>query len=80
MLKDISGGRPVGVKLSAGRIEDDMAVALSAEPDYITIDGRPGSTGAAPKYVKDLSSVPTILALHGPGSSWTRRRRTMSRW
>ncbi len=32
MLKDISGGRPVGVKLSAGRIEDDMAVALSAEP------------------------------------------------
>jgi methylamine---glutamate N-methyltransferase subunit C len=64
MLKDLSGGRPIGVKLAAGRIEEDMAVALSAEPDYITIDGRPGSTGAAPKFVKDASSVPTILALH----------------
>jgi glutamate synthase domain-containing protein 2 len=64
MLKDLSGGRPIGIKLAAGRIEEDMAVALSAEPDYITIDGRPGSTGSAPKFVKDSSSVPTILALH----------------
>lgn len=41
-----------------------MAIALFAEPDYITIDGRPGSTGSALKCVKDATSVPTILALH----------------
>ena len=64
MLKDVSGGRPIGVKLAAGRIEDDLAVALYAEPDFVTLDGRPGSTGAAPKFVKDSTSVPTPLALH----------------
>jgi methylamine---glutamate N-methyltransferase subunit C len=64
MLKDVSGGRPIGIKLAAGRIEDDLAVALYAEPDFVTIDGRPGSTGAAPKFVKDSTSVPTPLALH----------------
>ncbi|HEY3419108.1 MAG TPA: glutamate synthase-related protein [Methanomassiliicoccales archaeon] len=64
MLKDVSGGRPVGIKMAAGRIEDDLAVALYAEPDFITMDGRPGSTGAAPKFVKDSASVPTPLALY----------------
>ncbi len=64
ILKDVSDGRPVGVKLAAGHIEDDLAVALYAEVDFITIDGRPGSTGAAPKFVKDSSSVPTPFALH----------------
>ena len=64
MLKDVSGGRPIGIKLAAGHIEDDLAMALYAEPDFVTLDGRPGSTGASPKFVKDSSSVPTPLALH----------------
>ena len=64
MLKDVSGGRPIGIKLAAGHIEEDLAVALYAEPDFVTIDGRPGSTGAALKMVKDSSSVPTLFALH----------------
>jgi glutamate synthase domain-containing protein 2 len=63
-LRDTSGGRPIGIKLAAGRIEDDMEVAIFAEPDYVTIDGRPGSTGSALKFVKDATSVPTIFALH----------------
>ena len=64
MLKDVSGGRPVGIKLAAGHIEEDLAVGLYAEPDFVTIDGRPGSTGAALRVVKDSSSVPTLFALH----------------
>ena len=64
MLKEVSGGRPVGIKLAAGHIEEDLAIALYAEPDFVTIDGRPGSTGAALKVVKDSSSVPTLFALH----------------
>ena len=62
-LREKSGGKPVGVKLAAGNIEADLDVAVYAEPDFITIDGRPGATAAAPKFVKDATSVPTIFAL-----------------
>jgi glutamate synthase domain-containing protein 2 len=34
------------------------------EPDFITIDGRAGATGAAPKFIKAAASVPTIHALY----------------
>jgi glutamate synthase domain-containing protein 2 len=63
-LREGSGGRPIGIKLAAGHIEKDLEFALFAEPDFITIDGRPGATGAAPKVVKDATSVPTIYALY----------------
>ncbi|MFC1529886.1 glutamate synthase-related protein [Gemmatimonadota bacterium] len=63
-LRESSQGRPVGVKIAAGNIEDDLAVILPALPDFITIDGRAGATGAAMKVVKDSTSVPTIFALH----------------
>jgi len=63
-LREISEGRPIGVKFAAGSIEADLEAALYAEPDFITIDGRAGATGAAPKYVKASTSVPTIFALH----------------
>jgi glutamate synthase domain-containing protein 2/rubredoxin len=63
-LREKSGGKPIGVKIAAGNIEDDLEAILSASPDYITIDGRPGATGSAPKYIKDSTSVPTIFALH----------------
>ena len=62
-LRGISGGKPIGVKLAAGHIEADLAVALAAGPDFITIDGRAGATGAAPKVVKDSTAIPTIFAL-----------------
>jgi glutamate synthase domain-containing protein 2/rubredoxin len=63
-LRDASGGAPVGIKLAAGHIEADLEVALVAEPDFITLDGRAGATGAAPKSVKDATSVPTVFALY----------------
>jgi len=63
-LREKSGGKPIGIKLAAGHIEDDLKVALHAEPDFITIDGRPGATGAAPRFIKMSTSVPTIFALH----------------
>lgn len=62
-LRERSGGRPIGIKLAAGRVEADLEVALFAEPDFVTIDGRPGGTGSAPKFVKMATSVPTIFAL-----------------
>jgi len=62
-LRTESGGKPIGIKLAAGHIEADLAVALSAGPDFVTIDGRAGATGAAPKVVKDSTAIPTIYAL-----------------
>jgi len=62
-LRERSGGKPIGVKLAAGNIEADLEYVLFAEPDFITLDGRAGATGAAPKCVKDATSIPTIFAL-----------------
>ena len=58
-----SDGRPIGLKFAAGRIEDDLDYVLYAKPDFITIDGRGGSTGASPQLIRDSTSVPTIYAL-----------------
>jgi len=63
-LRMMSGGKPIGVKIAAGNIEADLEVILQAEPDFITIDGRPGATGASPKYIKAATSMPTIFALY----------------
>ena len=62
-LRSHSRGRPIGLKFAAGRIEDDLDYVMYAEPDFITIDGRGGSTGASPKLIRDSTSVPTIYAL-----------------
>ena len=63
-LRERSEGRPIGVKIAAGHIEDDLAVIDFANPDYVTIDGRNGATGASPKIIKDATTIPTIFALH----------------
>lgn len=58
-----SGGIPIGFKLSANHIEQDIDFALEASADYIILDGRGGGTGAAPLIFRDHISVPTIPAL-----------------
>ena len=63
-LRAASDGRPIGIKIAAGRIEKDLDYCVYAEPDFITIDGRGGATGASPRLVRDATSVPTIYALH----------------
>lgn len=62
-LRKKSLGRPIGIKIAAGRIEQDLDYITFANPDFITIDGRGGATGASPKTVRDATSVPTIYAL-----------------
>ena len=63
-LREASEGRPIGIKIAAGRIERDLEFCVFAEPDFITIDGRGGATGASPKLVRDATSVPTVYALY----------------
>ena len=62
-VREISGGIPIGFKLSANHIEKDIQFALDASADYIILDGRGGGTGAAPEIFRDHISVPTIPAL-----------------
>jgi methylamine---glutamate N-methyltransferase subunit C len=62
-VREISGGIPVGFKLSANHIERDIQFALDASADYIILDGRGGGTGAAPEIFRDHISVPSIPAL-----------------
>ena len=63
-LRARSDGRPIGIKIAAGKIEKDLEYCVFAEPDFITIDGRGGATGASPAIVRDSTSVPTIYALY----------------
>jgi len=62
-VRDVTGGIPIGFKLSAQHIEEDIDAALEIGVDYVILDGRGGGTGAAPNIFKDNISVPTIPAL-----------------
>lgn len=62
-IRDITGGIPIGFKMSANHIEADIEFALQVGVDYIILDGRGGGTGAAPLLFRDHISVPTIPAL-----------------
>ncbi len=59
-----SAGRPIGIKISAGHIERDMEWIAYSGADFMTIDGRGGGTGAAPKMLKDATTIPTLFALY----------------
>lgn len=63
MLRRRSDGRPIGIKIAAGRIERDLEYCVYAEPDFITIDGRGGATGSSPYFLREATTVPTVYAL-----------------
>lgn len=62
-VRKLTGGIPIGFKMSAQHIEKDIEFAVNAGADYIILDGRGGGTGDAPLMFRDHISVPTIPAL-----------------
>jgi glutamate synthase domain-containing protein 2 len=62
-VREMSGGIPIGFKISAQHIELDIDFALDVGVDYIILDGRGGATGAAPNIFRNNISVPTIAAI-----------------
>jgi glutamate synthase domain-containing protein 2 len=62
-VREFTGGIPIGFKLSAQRVEEDLDAALRIGVDYVILDGRGGGTGAAPLIFRDNISVPTLPAL-----------------
>ena len=62
-LRDLSGGKPVGFKMCIGKqIEfTDICEAMietGIKPDFITIDGGEGGTGAAPVEFSNSIGIP----------------------
>ncbi|MDN6180166.1 MAG: FMN-binding glutamate synthase family protein [Halomonas subglaciescola] len=58
-LRELSGGKPVGFKLCLGRRHEFLAICkamieTNIVPDFITVDGAEGGTGAAPTEFSDF--------------------------
>lgn len=67
-LRDLSGGKPVGFKLCIGRKSEFLSICkamvqLNTYPDFITIDGGEGGTGAAPPEFSNFVGMPLLDAL-----------------
>ncbi|MGC4128387.1 MAG: FMN-binding glutamate synthase family protein [Bergeyella sp.] len=67
-LRELSGGKPIGFKLCIGdtkEFEDicEQMNALKIYPDFITVDGAEGGTGAAPPEFSDGVGMPLEPAL-----------------
>jgi glutamate synthase domain-containing protein 2 len=67
-LRELSEGKPIGIKLCIGDKQEfvDICNAISVTriyPDFITIDGSEGGTGAAPLEFTDNMGMPLYDAL-----------------
>ena len=63
-MREATGYRiPIAVKLGAGRVRDDIKIAVKDGFDFIELDGMQGSTGAAGNEVLDYCGIPTIAAI-----------------
>ncbi|WP_076418855.1 FMN-binding glutamate synthase family protein [Colwellia sp. UCD-KL20] len=67
-LKELSGGKPVGIKLCIGNKREFLAlckamVVTGSTPDFITIDGSEGGTGASPIEFTNSVGMPLRDAL-----------------
>eukprot|EP00939_MAST-03C_sp_MAST-3C-sp1_P005395 g5395.t1 len=67
-LREESGGKPVGLKLCVGRPEEFAAllqafIEVGNSPDFITVDGGEGGTGAAPPEFSNRLGAPLVEGL-----------------
>ncbi len=62
-MRELSGGKPVGIKLCIGQLHEPFAVMKAIletgiAPDFIVVDGGEGGTGAAPVELSDWVGMP----------------------
>jgi glutamate synthase domain-containing protein 2 len=67
-MRDLSGGKPVGFKLCIGRKSEFVSICkamleLDIYPDFITVDGGEGGTGAAPPEFSNFVGMPLLDGL-----------------
>ena len=62
-MRELSGGKPVGLKLCIGQPHEPFAMVKAMlqtgiRPDFIVVDGAEGGTGAAPLELSDWVGMP----------------------
>ena len=63
-FREATGYRlPVSVKLGAGRVSDDIKIAVKDGFDFVELDGMQGSTGAGSAEVMEYVGIPTLAAI-----------------
>lgn len=67
-LRELSGGKPIGFKFCVGRASEIIALCRAMiqsgiKPDFITVDGGEGGTGAAPLEFSNSIGMPLRDAL-----------------
>jgi glutamate synthase domain-containing protein 2 len=67
-MRDLSGGKPVGIKLCIGQPHEPFAIMKAIletgiTPDFIVVDGGEGGTGAAPLELSDWVGMPLAEGL-----------------
>lgn len=63
-IRSITNGVPVGVKFGAtDRLEDELALILQVEPDFLTIDGTEGGSHGIGTAIHDSTGLPTLHAV-----------------
>lgn len=67
-LREMSGGKPVGFKMVIGRKQEfidicEAMVKTGLKPDFISIDGGEGGTGAAPLEFSNSLGMPLLDGL-----------------
>ena len=67
-MRELSGGKPVGIKLCIGQPHEPFAIMKAMletgiHPDFIVVDGGEGGTGAAPLELSDWIGMPLTEGL-----------------
>lgn len=62
-LKDLTKGVPIGVKISAGNIEEDIDAAIYCGFDFITIDGGEGGTSSSLEMTINNFGIPLVIGI-----------------
>ena len=67
-LRELSGGKPIGFKLCVGQPHEFAALChamldANVAPDFVTVDGTEGGTGAAPPEFQDSIGMPLAEGL-----------------
>ncbi|MCA0365973.1 MAG: FMN-binding glutamate synthase family protein [Bacteroidetes bacterium] len=67
-LRELSGGKPIGFKLCIGHKSEFIGICkamieTNTYPDFITVDGAEGGTGAAPQEFSNYVGAPLLDGL-----------------
>ena len=71
-MRDLAGGKPVGMKMCVGSRVDVLAMCkamleVGTAPDFVIVDGSEGGTGAAPLEFEDHVGMPLtdgLITMH----------------